>query len=194
MSNSKLHYIEEIKQFVPSCEQEETDKRIVLKAIEQNPSTILTRENEIAHITCSGFTMNKQFDKVLMVYHNIYQSWSWTGGHADGEDNFLEVAKREVKEETSVTHLEPFNNDILSIDVLTVKGHKKKGIYVAPHLHLNITYLFVAEETNSIQMKPDENSGVKWIPVNELDCYVEEKEMLPVYYKLIKKTEQFRQL
>ena len=34
-----------------------------------------------------------------MVYHNIYNSWSWLGGHADGETDLLAVALREVKEE-----------------------------------------------------------------------------------------------
>ena len=38
-----------------------------------------------------------------MVYHNIYHSWSWLGGHADGETDLLSVAIREVKEEAGVS-------------------------------------------------------------------------------------------
>ena len=39
-----------------------------------------------------------------MIYHNIYDSWSWVGGHADQEENLIEVAMRELQEETGVQH------------------------------------------------------------------------------------------
>ena len=35
-----------------------------------------------------------------MAYHNIYKSWSWTGGHADGETDLLHVAMREARDAT----------------------------------------------------------------------------------------------
>ena len=41
--------------------------------------------------------MNKDKTKVLMIYHNIYNSWSWTGGHADGDEDLLYVAIKEAK-------------------------------------------------------------------------------------------------
>lgn len=53
----------------------------------------------------SARVVNRERDKVLMLYHNIYHSWSWLGGHADGETDLLSVALREVKEEAGI---EPF--------------------------------------------------------------------------------------
>ena len=49
-------------------------------------------------MTSSGLIFNKNLDKILMVHHNIYNTWSWTGGHADGEDDLLKVAIKEAKE------------------------------------------------------------------------------------------------
>ena len=46
---------------------------------------VLTRNNKMCHFTASSWIINKDKTKVLMVYHNIYKSWSWTGGHADGD-------------------------------------------------------------------------------------------------------------
>ena len=43
-----------------------------------------------------------------MIYHNIYNSWAWPGGHADGESDLLGVAMREVMEETGIKNLKPF--------------------------------------------------------------------------------------
>ena len=79
--------------------------------------------------------------RFLMAYHNIYDSWAWTGGHADGEADFLKVAIREAMEETGITRVTPVTEDIFSLEVLTVDGHEKKGAYVSSHLHLNVTYL-----------------------------------------------------
>ena len=96
---------------------------------------MLVRENEIAHMTSSGFIVNKDRTKVLMIHHNIYNSWGWTGGHADGDSDLIAVAIKEAKEETGIKNANPITNDICSIDILPVNSHIKKGKYVASHLH-----------------------------------------------------------
>lgn len=120
-----------IKDYHPCNEQETTDKEVFLYCAEVFKD-ILTRNNEVAHITCSAFTVNSSKDKVLMVHHNIYNSWSWIGGHADGEEDFLAVAIKELREETGVKTIQPVSEDIFSLDILTVLGHIKRGIYVSP--------------------------------------------------------------
>ena len=105
-----------------------------------------------------------------MVYHNIYHSWTWTGGHSDGEADLLKVAVKELKEETGVKNVKVLNdNNIFSLEVLTVDGHIKRGKYVSSHLHLNVTYLLEVEEEEMLHIKQDENSGVKWVPIEEIE-------------------------
>ena len=58
-----------------------------------------------------------------MIYHKIYNSWAWTGGHNDGDTNFLRVALKEAQEETGLKNINVISDDIFSIDVLTVNGH-----------------------------------------------------------------------
>lgn len=175
-----------IKNYKPYNEQENKDKEIILQCIDVFDD-VLTRRNEIAHITSSAFVVNKSRDKVLMVHHNIYNSWSWTGGHADGEEDLLAVAIREVKEETGVSEVEPLFSDIFSLEILTVIGHEKAGRYVAPHLHLSIAYLVEADENEKLKIKKDENSAVRWIPIDEVNEYSNEPHMQKVYSKLIAK-------
>lgn len=185
MDKDVKRVIEQIEKFVPGCEQEEADKRIILSAIEKQGSSILTRESELFHITVSGFTVNEDKSKTLMVFHNIYNSWSWIGGHADGDADFLSVALKEAKEETGIEHICPASGDIISIDILTTIGHWKNGSYVAPHLHLNITYLLIGNEADSIRRKADENKAVGWILREEVEEKVTEPEMNAVYQKIL---------
>ena len=180
----------QLENYVPFNEQEKRDKKIMLKWL-RGGKTPLTRENEVAHFTASGWIVNEERTKVLMVYHNIYNSWSWTGGHADGESDLLAVAIREAKEETGVEHIKPVSEDIFSIETIVVDGHEKRGSYVASHLHMNVSYLLQAEEKDALQMKPDENSGVTWIPIEKLHEMVSEPWMLQrVYDKLNAKMSQ----
>lgn len=181
-----MKWIASIQKYKPYNKQEEKDKAIILTYI-NHFRNILTRENGLAHITSSAFVLNKDRDKLLMVYHNIYNSWSWIGGHADGEKNLLYVALKEAYEETGIRKVYPVDDQILSLDVLPVHGHFKKGKYIAPHLHLSVTYLFTADENEELTTKIDENSDVRWIPLEEIAEYSTEPHMIEVYNKILEK-------
>lgn len=185
-----MKYIQDIKKYIPVNEQESKDKEIIIDFINKNED-VLTRENEVAHLTSSGFIVNKNRDKVLMIHHNIYNSWGWTGGHADGDSDLLEVAIKEAKEETGITNVRPIIDDICCIDILTVKGHIKKGKYVAPHLHLSVAYVLEADEAEEVKVKEDENSGVKWVDIDRVLELTDEEHMKDVYSKLINKTKLY---
>ena len=157
---------EDIARYEPFNEQEARDKAVILRFLEQNDDAFL-RENRIAHMTASAWVVNPGRDKVLMVYHKIYDSWSWTGGHADGETDLLSVALREVTEETGVQSVRPVTPEIFSLEVVTVDGHEKRGEYVSSHLHLNLTYLLEADDTEPLRVCEDENKGVAWFGLDE---------------------------
>lgn len=182
-----MNYINLIKNYKPFNEQESKDKEIILKCIDTFED-VITRNNEIAHLTSSTFVINKNRDKVLMIHHNIYNTWSWMGGHNDGDYDFLNVAMKELEEETGVSNGKVIGSGIFSLDVLDVKSHIKKGKYVAPHLHLSIAYLVEAHESEKLSIKEDENSGVMWIPVDKLNKYIKnEPHMLKLYNKFLEK-------
>ena len=160
--------INQILAYKPYNEQEKADKELMLRCLETMPD-VLTRDNRVCHFTVSSWVVNKERTKVLFAYHNIYNSWAWLGGHADGESDLLKVAVREAREESGITNVAPVTKDIYSIEVLTVDGHIKRGKYVSSHLHLNVTYLLEADESEHIAAKPDENSAVRWIKFDEIN-------------------------
>lgn len=188
MNRSEL--LEQIASYRPWNEQEERDQQQMLEWIRKNENAF-SRDNEIAHMTASAWVVNGDRSKVLMVYHNIYNSWSWLGGHADGETDLLAVALREVQEEAGITSVRPVSGDIFSLEILTVDGHKKKGRYVPCHLHMNVTYLLEADDVERTTVKEDENSGVGWFrPEEALAASTEPWFVERIYAKLIEKVER----
>lgn len=179
--------INDLNKYHPFNIQEENDKKVILNAL-YTQKDIFSRENLFMHFTSSCWIVNPKRDKVLMIYHKIYDSWSWLGGHADGNENLLEVAIKEMKEESGIMNYNIICSHPFSIEVLTVDGHIKKGKYVNSHLHLNFTYLFEVDENETLIQNKDETNGVKWIPIEQLENEVSEKWFMKnVYQKLINK-------
>ena len=179
-----------IEKYMTFNEQEEKDKKLMLKYIDTFDN-VLTRENEFGHFTASSWAVNKDRTKVLMIYHNIYKSWAWTGGHADGCQDLLEVAVRELKEETGVENVKIVKDDIFSLEIIRVNGHVKRGKYVSSHVHLNVTYLLEVDENEVLKIKEDENSGVKWVNIEDVEKLSTERWMIEyVYKKLGQKLEE----
>ena len=180
-----MDYIKQIVNFTPANEQEIQDKRIILDYIEKFPHNILLRENEFAHITSSGFIMNKSLDKALMIHHNIRNTWVWTGGHVDGDADFLHVAIKEAKEETGINTLTALIENIVSIDILPVFGHVRKNKYVSAHLHLSVAYILIASEEETLIVNEDENSDVSWFALDRFtEDYFDSNDVY-LYNKLI---------
>ena len=174
---------EDLLAFTPLTEEETADYALMLDAAQSERS--FGREWP-THFTASAWVVNPERTKTLMVYHNIYKSWSWIGGHADGEHDLALVAAKELAEETGLENAQLAHMGMLSCEVLTVDGHRKQGAYVPSHLHLNATYLFEADESAALRIAPDENSGVRWLTFDEALAASTEPWMVEhVYRKLI---------
>lgn len=169
--------------YQPRDEQETADKAVMLDCLARF-ADVYERGNLLCHVTASAWITNETRDRVLMIYHNIYDSWAWTGGHADGERDLLAVALKEAKEETGIVSIRAASEELLSIETLTVNPHYKRGRFVPAHLHLNGTYLLIADDTESLRVKADENSAVRWFSPEEAIKACSEPWMRPVYQRL----------
>ena len=176
-------------EFTPCCEQERADRALMLRCMDTFED-LLTRANPIAHFTASSWIVNAHRDRVLMAWHNIYQSWAWTGGHADGEADLMAVAVREAEEESGLHGIRVVDPRPLSIEILPVNAHFKRGQFVSPHLHLNLTWLLEADDHLQVHSKPDENSAVAWFSPREAVLKSTEADMRVIYEKLNQRAAQ----
>ena len=156
-----MDILEQIKQYRPWNDQEANDRAVMLQWLAQDQD-LFSRSNPFAHFTASAWVVSPDRSQVLMAHHNLYHSWAWLGGHADGEQDLLSVALREAREESGLTDIRPVSDRIYSLEILSVNGHRKNGIYVPSHIHLNLTYLLEADPSALLRHKPDENRAVAW--------------------------------
>ena len=183
----KKKLITQIQSYIPVNEQEETDRKTFLGWLEKDED-ISIRDHLIGHLTASAWVVTPDRKRVLMAYHKLYDSWAWLGGHADGDWDLLQVAEKEAREESGIRSLRVVSREPISLEILTVAGHEKKGKYVPCHLHLNLTFLFEAEQAQALTVKPDENSGVAWLDMDSLDQACNEPWFVKrIYAKLVKK-------
>ena len=185
-----MEFIEALKFYIPRDAQEETDKAVMLDCLSRFPD-VYERSNLLFHVTASAWITNESRDRVLMVYHNIYDSWAWTGGHADGDRDLLNVALKEAREETGLLSVRQASDRLLSIETLTVNPHRKRGKFVPAHLHLNGTYLLIADDAEPLRVKADENSAVAWFSPEEAIKACSEPWMRPVYQRLNDRMKSF---
>ena len=186
-----MSFLSQIEAYQPWNEQESADREVLLARMRRGEE-LYTRDNPDAHLTASAWVVSPDRKQVLMAYHNLYGSWAWLGGHADGDRDLLAVALREVREESGLTEVRPVSEDLYSLEILTVDGHEKHGRYVSSHLHLNVTYLLEADPSAAIRPKPDENSRVGWFsPADAVAASSEPWFQERIYTKLNDKLSRF---
>ena len=176
-----------IKEYRPHNTQEEIDQAVMLDLYQTYGDSLFERSNKVAHFTASSLIFDKELKHMIMIYHNIYQSYSWTGGHNDGDRDFYQVALKESSEETGIPRDQfvPLGLEPSSIEILTVKSHIKRGQFVNSHLHLNVTYLFLTDYNHALATPENEAKDIQWIDVDKVLETTNEADMRPIYEKNI---------
>lgn len=179
-----IEIIKKINLYKPINEQEEQDKKLILDFYDKYKEDSFYRSCLPAHFSASCWIVDETMTYVLQNYHNLYKNWGWLGGHADGDSNLLNVALKEAKEESGLINIRPYSDEFISLEVLPVIPHIKHNKFVSSHLHMNVTYLFIASMNDELHIKPDENSALKWVLLDDAVRITNEECMKPIYTKL----------
>lgn len=115
------------------------------------------------HITGSGILLDKSGTRILMNHHKGLNKWLCFGGHADGDENILNVATREVIEESGIENIRAVSENIFDLDIHPIPTNTKKN--EPYHFHYDIRYLF---STDHDDFKiSDESVELKWCSFDE---------------------------
>lgn len=187
MEQDMFDLYEFVNSYTPADEAETADLESFLQFLKlwKDNDIIYTRDCLMGHLTGSAMVINKNRTKVLMAFHHQIGQWAWLGGHTDADKDILAVAQREVNEETGLEHFKTLNLFPVDLSVTAVKTHIKRGKVVSGHLHYDVCYAFEADENEAVRLKPDENSGVKWLNISDIEA--ECTYNAPRYLRIIEK-------
>lgn len=188
-----MKLLEDLKNHKSYDENEMIDVQNFVQALELAGEKLYYRECFWGHITTIVWVVNPLRTKVLMAHHNIYNTLTWFGGHADGDFDLLYNSKRELEEESGISNFKALNNgNPIDFAVLPMRRHMKKGKIVSDHLHFCPVYLFEISEDEKFEVKEDENSLIKWVDIGNIMNEVKDIYSAELLYKrLIEKTKLF---
>lgn len=178
---------EEVKAFRPYNEQERADRELILSFLQSSSGDKLFSPDTPAHFTVSAWVTNSSKTRVLMVFHNIFRSWSWSGGHADSPEHLSDLALRKARQETGSKTVRLVSEKIYSLEVIASSGYYTGERYIPSNLHLNLTYLLEADEEEPIHVDEQENCGVKWFDLRRAATQPNGAWIRSIYEKLNEK-------
>ena len=144
------------------CAAEEQHLRDICGLIETHGERCFYRDHlEPGHMTGSGLLISADGSRVLMNYHKFLDLWICFGGHADGEQDMLNVALREAIEESGIEDVEPVTGKIFDVVVHAIPFNPNKN--EPPHRHFDIRYLFrVRNAANENFAQSEESKALRW--------------------------------
>lgn len=130
------------------------------------------------HVTGSAWVVDRSGTNVLLTHHRKLNRWLQLGGHADGNSNTLEVAKREAEEESSLKGLSVVGSGIFDVDIHLIPGREREP----EHFHYDIRYAFRALGGSKYSVSA-ESLDLKWIPISQISDFTQEESMLRMAQK-----------
>ena len=134
----------------------------MLALLDGTPDCFL-RTSFPGHFTGSALVVNGDGSRVLLHHHRKLDKWLQFGGHCDGDEDVLRVARREALEESGINGLivaseRPFDLDIHEIP--------PRGTDPA-HFHYDVRYMLIAPQA-AAPVLSDESHDLRWFAPEEL--------------------------
>ncbi len=179
--SDKYKLITELKNYKPFDDEEKLMLEKFIFLVETNKDCFQSYCYP-EHITACAWIIDKNYSHLLFTHHKKLDKWLQLGGHADGEENLLNVATREAKEESGLTSIEVITRDIFSIDIHPIPARND----VQSHYHYDVRYFFKADKNEKLVVS-SESKDLKWLPISQIELYNNDRAVL----RMLKKTKDF---
>lgn len=157
----KFDLYKALNEYKPKDSNELENLEKIKKFLKDNDNCF-SRTNLKGHITAGALVIDKDCN-ILLNHHKILNIWIHFGGHSDGDMDSLNVAKREVMEESGIEDIYDMDGKIFDIDVHVIPENKSKD--EPEHYHYDIRFLFIAKEKNF--KVSNESNALRWVSMQE---------------------------
>ena len=176
----------ELKKYEPF---DDVERKYVDETIEflENGRNQFLRTNLERHVVAGAFLLNKKLDKILLTHHKALDRWLQFGGHSDGESDSLNVALREVNEESGINNVDIGCGKIFDVDIHTIPANSKKN--EPEHKHIEIRFVFTTPEEKFVIS--DESDELAWFSLKDfykmilVSCYSGDKRVIEKLSKYV---------
>lgn len=134
----------------------------MLQLLDSTPDCFF-RSSFPAHFTGSALVVNAGGDQALLHHHRKLDKWLQFGGHCDGDEDVLRVARRETLEESGIEGLILASQHPFDLDIHTIPPKDNEP----EHFHFDVRYLFIAPE-NAQFVVSQESHELRWFTPEEL--------------------------
>jgi 8-oxo-dGTP pyrophosphatase MutT (NUDIX family) len=117
------------------------------------------RDHLPGHITASALIVDEKAEHILLLHHKKLNRWLQPGGHADGDENIIDVAKKEVTEETGLQKF-VVHSGVFDVDIHNIPGRPD----FPEHRHFDIRFLFQTKGKAELMIN-EESNAFKWVPL-----------------------------
>lgn len=161
---------------------EESMVRTIIAFVEAKPDCFLRSCLE-GHLTGSAWITDKEGKLTLLTHHRKLNKWLQLGGHADGETDPLNVARKEADEESGLSHIEVLDNSLFDVDSHWIPARGE----VPAHWHHDLRFWFLADPAEAFVVS-EESLDLAWVEVDKVETLNPEESML----RMVRKTQAQR--
>jgi len=155
--------LEALRQYMPKDASEQEFRLKMIKLLEANGTKAFNRSTYPAHFTASGWLINSEASKALLIHHKKLNKWLQPGGHADGETDLFKVVCKEVFEETGLQYFNQIEDSVFDIDIHAIPARPNKPA----HEHYDVRFLFITRPGDQVVIN-GESLSFKWIELENI--------------------------
>ena len=152
-----------LQHFAPQSTAEGEAKLQFLDFAISHPD-VYHRTHPPGHFTASAWLVSKDGARVLLTHHKKLGRWLQLGGHADGDQDLINVALREAEEESGLSGL------IIEPEIFDLDAHEipARGVIGAPNYeaeHIHWDARFVVRASVEDFALSDESLALAWVDI-----------------------------
>jgi 8-oxo-dGTP pyrophosphatase MutT (NUDIX family) len=118
-----------------------------------------------AHFTGSALVVSADGTKVLLHHHRKLDRWLQFGGHCDGDEDVLGVARKETLEESGIAGLILASARPFDLDIHEIPAH---GLEPG-HFHYDVRWMLIAPENAAFTLS-EESHELRWFTPAEMQA------------------------
>ena len=115
------------------------------------------------HFTGSALVVSHDRSRALLHHHRKLDRWLQFGGHCDGEEDVLQVARREAEEESGIVGLTVYAEEFFDLDIHEIPARGNEPA----HFHYDVRYLLLAPE-DALEILSEESHELGWLTPQEM--------------------------